>query len=1304
MVSMATMGVSYLVPLLNHLANKREFAKETAERKRIYEAELKRHRKELEDIRFQQKKVLGEVNPPPEECIQRIRDWSGTVWNRSPRDDDFLRLRLGVGEQPFCVTVKAPQQQSYEKDLLIEAAQELQHDFRSVPNVPVTFSLPASRVVGIVGERQAVDNIVRLLTLQIAIHHSPDEVKLAAIFNEEEAESWEWMRWLPHIWDEDRRTRFLAKDMSSTRQLLDNLYNYLSPRKQQEHNSSSNWTMALPAWVFFLSDIPSVEDEPLVHLLMRDAWAMSAYTFVLSDRKETLPMECGAIIEVAFGEARLIETVVTKQGSEETISRETPFLPDRLSVGQADEASRLLAPYRLKKSAAGEIPRVLTLFNMFDVREVGELEAAAQWQKNRYPDTLPVTVGARAGGKPVQLNIHDKIERKGHGPHGLIAGTTGSGKSEVIQSLIASLALRFHPHDLAFMLIDYKGGGMSNTFEKLPHVVASITNLEGGGLIERAQVSLKAELERRQRIFNAAGNLQHIDEYYRSPLREKEPLPHLVIVIDEFAQLKKDHPDFMSELISIAAIGRTLGVHLILATQKPAGVVDDKIWSNSRFRICLRVQDEADSRDMLRVPDAAKIAIPGRGYLQVGSNEVFELVQFAWSGAPYYPDEELVVEEAEVFEVALNGSRYKVSTVADTLVFSSKAPQSLAKQLQVFIDYLAEEADKQGIDPLPGPWSPPLAEELFLESIHEGDTGWDGVIWRPYESWLRPSIGLIDDLARQIQRPLTFPLEEGNLIVYGMPGTGKTTLLQSLLLALATEYSPRDVHLYGLDFGRMLKDFDGLPHCGGIIQGDEDEKCRRLFRYLKNELNRRKQVFSEEGVKTLFSYREISNESLPAIFTFIDGYLNFKDSYPDEHDAWEMLLREGPGFGIYFVVSANRVSDIFDKIRSNFSLAFSFELADPSDYYFAVGRPVKPLNRAPEGRGLVKGSVPPLEAQIALPAKGSDEFQRTLQIRQTVQQMKEAWTEELAYRIPMLPDRFPLRDLLENKSAVPVQENKVTFSGNELVLKVPVALETEDLLPFKADLLEGPYFLIGSRMEGGKTSLLLSWLLSLASVNSPDKMEMYLVDFRRSSTGLSAIRKLPHVRAVAGDESRLLGLLEPFRKEVERRKEVVSNRGDFFGEEPGEHIDPNNPAFPALILAIDDGELLARQISGSYEIQGHLEWIFKNGRDLNVFVLFAALPGEIGNIFDSWLSPIKNAQTGFLLGSTDNADLNIFKLKLPFTETGKILPPGQGFYVRNKHTAMKGALPFEGGETPTQWEQRINAIFHNVHMNDKVRS
>ena len=307
------------------------------------------------------------------------------------------------------------------------------------------------------------------------------------------------------------------------------------------------------------------------------------------------------------------------------------FKLPRVNQVSMEWMARNLSALNHVQGMQNHIPENITFFELYGIERPEELQVKARWAKNHSEKSLAVPLGVRGKEDYVCLNLHEKA----HGPHGLVAGTTGSGKSEIVQSYILSLAVNFHPYEVGFLLIDYKGGGMASLFEKLPHLLGTITNLDGSESM-RALVSIKSEMARRQRIFNEYG-VNHINGYNRL-FREgkaQEPLPHLFLISDEFAELKKEQPEFMKELVSAVRIGRSLGIHLILATQKPTGVVDDQIWSNSKFKLALKVQDEADSKGILKTPDAAHIVQPGRAYLQVGNNEIYELFQSAWSGAAY---------------------------------------------------------------------------------------------------------------------------------------------------------------------------------------------------------------------------------------------------------------------------------------------------------------------------------------------------------------------------------------------------------------------------------------------------------------------------------------------------------------------------------------------------------------------------------------------------------------------------------------------------------------------------------------------
>lgn len=404
-------------------------------------------------------------------------------------------------------------------------------------------------------------------------------------------------------------------------------------------------------------------------------------------------------------------------------------------------------------------------------------------------------LGLRGKDDIVQLNLHEKA----HGPHGLVAGTTGSGKSEIIQSYIISLGVNFHPYEVAFLLIDYKGGGMANLFKNMPHLLGTITNLDGAQSM-RALASIKAELQKRQRLFGEH-DVNHINQYQKLYKQGKatEPMPHLFLISDEFAELKSEQPEFMKELVSTARIGRSLGIHLILATQKPSGVVDDQIWSNSKFKLALKVQNASDSNEILKTPDAAEITLPGRSYLQVGNNEIYELFQSAWSGADYVPDKEST-DYIDTTIYAINDlGQYDILTEDLSGLDKKDDLTKLPSELDAVIDHIHEYTEASGIEALPRPWLPPLEEQIFLPELHQVITD---ELWSGEKQPLQATIGFLDIPQMQAQEPLTIDLaKDGHLAVFSSPGYGKSTFLQTITMDLARQHNPERLHIYLLDLG-----------------------------------------------------------------------------------------------------------------------------------------------------------------------------------------------------------------------------------------------------------------------------------------------------------------------------------------------------------------------------------------------------------------------------------------------------------------------------------------------------------------------
>ncbi|HYG60785.1 MAG TPA: type VII secretion protein EssC [Symbiobacteriaceae bacterium] len=1259
--SLPMMAAGYLVNIGQFWLQKRKYHADVERREQKYRAVLQQHREQLQRARDQQRSAMRETDPDPSRCTARAASLDAHLWERSPRDADFLRLRLGLGKVAAGVTVKVPRPaNTLDADPLHQEAQSVAAEYSEVPGVPVGLPLREIGAAGVVGSRQAVLSMARCLAMQIATHHSPYEVKIAAVFPAGEAEEWAWLRWLPHTWSDDRQKRYLASDREGADRLLDDLYDLMNRRRSQlQAQMGSKAPPPSPAFVIFMADPGLIENEPVVPLVLREGMALGAYALIIADRKEDLPMECRGIAQVGPGVSQLIQTAPSRC--------HVDFLPDEAGCELGEQFSRALAPVRLQRmSAAGEIPARVTLLETLGIHKLDQLDVATRWEAAEPYRSLAVPLGVGAGGEALLLDLHERA----HGPHGLVAGATGSGKSELLQTLVAALAASYHPHEVAFVMVDYKGGGMANAFEGLPHLVGTITNLDGG-LARRALTALKAELKRRQRLLASADN--HIDTYMRQRRqgRPLEPLPHLIIIVDEFAELKAEQPDFMRELVSAVRLGRSLGVHLILATQKPAGVVDEQIWSNTRFRLCLRVERPEDSQEVLRCPDAASLTGAGRTYFQVGNNERFELFQAGWGGAPYLPDQLQTMDAHVVAEVGLDGRRYVAEPVRP------EAGAGAVSQLKSLLGHIRAAAEQEGVEALPGPWLPELPEAVPLGALLAEGTGWNGSAWLGTGAWLEPAIGLVDDPEMQRREPLRLPLgKEGHLAVYGAPGMGKTTLLQTLLCSLALGHSPADVHLYVVDgSGRSLAFFSDLPHVGEVIALDDAERFRRLLQFLLQELESRKERVGSAGWGTLAAYRQAGQASIPDIVLAMDNYPAIAGAYPDEEEQLSQLAREGGSFGIHLVITAGSPALVRFRMAGNITQAVALTLADRGDYATAAGRTggLEPL--PVPGRGLVKGT-PPLEFQTALPAAGETEWERSTALRHLFAAMGRAWTGELPRRIAVLPEVVALCGL------VPPHDEWEPVSGD---MRAALGVEVDSLEPFAADLQEGPLFLIAGPPASGKTTLLRTWALALAERFGPDQFDLYLVD--PNGGDLASLRRLPHVRRYAADATALDELARHLSAQMELRRQALEEArrdgADLVGE------DEIAAAHPPQVLVMDSFDLFRTMASD--EARETLERLVRRERGLGLYVLAAGSSGVFSQYsYEGLVKAMKELQTGVVLGSNSHDDLQLFNLRPLTGEPGRLLPPGMGYYTRRGRTrAIKAATPHAGDVQLTDWVERI---------------
>lgn len=630
-ISSAIIGVIWAV--VNMKYAKSSGAKEEMNRFERYSDYLVEIADDLKNKYQENASAYYTMYPSAEECCNYTKD-NPQLWNRNKTHADFLYERLGIGDIPFEVEITAPEIKfSLVADELAKKPQMLKSSYKTLQNVPVGIDLLRNHLIGIIGDnkkRNAIQ-IARNIAVQIAANNCYTDVKMVFVYDgadRELAQEWSFAKWIPHVWSEDRKSRYIATNKNEAGDIFYELAKIIRSRAEDENvvKASKDETICpKPYYIIFIADPELLEGELISKYIFNSQACYGLTTLLLDESYENLPNACEYVVE----NSNHFKGAYSMTGGRQT-GDAIQF--DFVSLSSTESfARRLLGIEVMEIENGGEIPYSLSFFDMYNVTSLSQFQILERWRKNRTYDSMKALVGKKAGNSDCYLDIHEKY----HGPHGLIAGTTGSGKSETLQTYMLSLAINYSPEDIGFFVIDFKGGGMANLFNKLPHMVGQISNLSGNQ-VRRAMLSIKSENLRRQRIFSEFG-VNHINSYTRLLKNQEatEPIPHLFIIIDEFAELKREEPEFMRELISVAQVGRSLGVHLILATQKPSGTVDDNIWSNSKFRLCLRVQDRQDSFDMLHRHDAAYLTNSGRCFLQVGNDEIFELFQSGWSGAVY---------------------------------------------------------------------------------------------------------------------------------------------------------------------------------------------------------------------------------------------------------------------------------------------------------------------------------------------------------------------------------------------------------------------------------------------------------------------------------------------------------------------------------------------------------------------------------------------------------------------------------------------------------------------------------------------
>ncbi|MBQ6405023.1 MAG: type VII secretion protein EssC [Bacilli bacterium] len=997
------------------LINKYQKKLEKKKRKEVvekYKEYLDKKRIELEDEKILQKEIIIENTITVEDCFNNINVGRLNFWSKRIEQNDFLNIRLGIGNELLDVEINYPEEDfTIEQDDLKKEADKLVEEYKYIENVPLGYSFSSCRITGIMGNNHKKYGLMNNIILQLISFYSYDDVKFVILTNEKHAKAWEYMKYLNHTFDNNKEIRFFSTDYESAKRINDYLNLELQQRLPMVEDNKNQITFR-PHYIIITDDYSQIKGLSFIKSLVEIDASLGFSFIIMENTLSKLPSKCNNFISLGDTSSSLLRNSYEQQ-EQQLFKDEIVYNIDMKSV--AEKISNIPVAFQEGNKM---LPESITFLEMEKVGKVEQLNILDRWHNNDSTQSLKAEVGVDAEGNLMYLDLHEKY----HGPHGLIAGMTGSGKSEFIITYILSMAVNYSPDDVAFILIDYKGGGLAFAFENktsgivLPHLAGTITNLDKAEM-DRTLVSIDSEIKRRQQLFNAARDKlgeSTIDIYkYQGFYHEgklDEPLPHLFIICDEFAELKSQQPDFMDNLISVARIGRSLGVHLILATQKPSGVVNDQIWSNTKFRVCLKVQDTSDSNEMLKRPEAASIKQTGRFYLQVGYDEYFALGQSGWAGAKYYPSEKILKQIDKSINFIDNTGDFIKSIQAS----SNKKTEAQGEQLAAILNNVIEVAEREN----------KKVKKLWLENV-PGTIFFNDLITKYKVTFNRNDVDIIigeyDAPESQKQGVVHYNLrEQGNTLIYGNEGEEREKCINAILYSAVKNYQAEELNVYIVDYGsEVTRMFAEFPQIGGMVFAGDDEKLKNSLELIVKEINYRKKAFISFG-GSFEEYNKNNEEKLPQILYIINNYDGLAEIYQDFYENLTSICRDCTRYGVYFIISLNTTSSLSRRTRMCFTNNIAFHFSDASTYsdVFDLRCKVKPRDINGRGLTICDGGIHEFQT---FSISDEDHSENDI-IKELLKEVKEKNTTT-AKKIPELPDRVTL-DIIEKDikdyNAIPI--------------------------------------------------------------------------------------------------------------------------------------------------------------------------------------------------------------------------------------------------------------------------------------------
>ncbi|MEI7988907.1 MAG: FtsK/SpoIIIE domain-containing protein [Chloroflexota bacterium] len=1198
-----------LANLISQSSAKKKHTQLSQKRQAAYIESLKQTSQHIDELGRVQRKILENEYPALNELgeIGRAQGANPRLWWRRRYDNDFLSLRVGTGMGSPSFSIELPGIFD-QVDPLLKIAQELVEYYHTLADLPLLIDLKTVGSLALTGNAESTTYpLANRLLLDVLVHHSPEDVEVIVLSEAKQAaRRWEWLKWAPHtraFLGDDMKPHNLAFSEDQAKTTLIGLVQEFNRRKKQPGQPAD--ASDKRAIVVVMDDAGFVRQIPDVSLLSAQGYTVGIYLLFMGTRGT--PNSCRARLQVDDGRAfELIETWdagknIPMHGKAQLASCE-----------ESEAVSRALAGLEVSGGQDSQtLPESVRVSQILDGSLLDQEALRANWSK-KVPDSqqMRFPVGVRVGHDGLEVfEIDFRPESKGGKGeyHAMLIGTTGSGKSIFLQSLVLAAAHRYSPRLLNFLFMDFKAGAAElKKISELPHVVGMITDL-GPELAERALQALENELDRRKKAFDAAGKVTDIWDY-NARFTERS-FPHLLTVIDEFAEGIKILPNLVERLRELGRQGRAFGMYFLLANQEVNNAVE-QLKTNVGWYIVLKVKRNEE----MSLIDRSLPITPGRGrgYIRVKSD--ITLFQGAYAGETVnaqtgQQDEEFIIQKVEV-DGRLREAFKKTASQDD----SPSTFQTAIKELDLLMEQAQQTAAEMKLpeptpiyrDPIPSNIS--LADAAEKDAVYRRFSGkqWSEVI-DPHKK-LVASIGRLDYPSECIQRDMEidFNQADGNLWVVGTPGSGKARTVTALLLSLAQTHRPDEVQFYILEYGTgTLKFLEGLPHTAALIRLTEVERLERLLRFLEQESERRSNGDASQA-----------ENPDPEIFVIINNFAELRSSFPDQAEAISRYVRTGKGVGIHLVFSTNRGTELSRAIASNISQRIVLQMASNDEYLDVVGKRVFPLSAKAEGRGYWVDD-PLAECQVASvgqPAK-------------LVASLGKAWQGERPPPVNVLPSHIPYPQVL------PLLEK---FQQEGKALAAPIGFSYDTLELIKVDLAqEVPYWLVLGPRQSGKSQFLLSFAYGLWTIHQ-ESLDLRIISLRRSP--LARLNQLGLPIPLLSNTEEIVAELQ---KLVSRPAEGNPKKYVLLVDDLGAVFEMGREAVAAQLAA------LAPRLSGMND----------------TYILAAGLRDELQTQLNSpFLRVLRQSRTGMVF-SKDNMDMDWLGVQLNVAQRKMNMPPGRGFFV-----------------------------------------